>query len=180
MGPERRRLWRPEEKLAVLAEAFAPGVIVADVTRQRDVATSLIYQQRPHSALGYLTPRGVRGNLRRNGRSAAQPRPAPPIARCSAGAPAPISTRDSSPDWMNAGGHSNGDQRFECVRPRDGSAAGSTPIRTIWPCSIAEPIRCQPKKLRASKRQPHSVAVGLVSGWGGQIFWEATRCGPTK
>ena len=46
MGPERRRRWRPEEKLAVLVEAFAPGVIVADVARQRDVATSLIYQWR--------------------------------------------------------------------------------------------------------------------------------------
>jgi hypothetical protein len=51
-------------------------------------------------------PRGLRGNLHRNERSAAQPRPAAPIARCSAGAPASISTRDSSPDWMNAGGHS--------------------------------------------------------------------------
>jgi transposase len=46
MGPERRRLWRPEEKLAVLAEAFAPGAVVKDVARQRDVATSLIYQWR--------------------------------------------------------------------------------------------------------------------------------------
>ena len=46
MGPERRRRWRPEEKLAVLAESFAPGAIVRDVARQRDVATSLIYQWR--------------------------------------------------------------------------------------------------------------------------------------
>lgn len=67
MGPERRRRWRPEEKLAVLAEAFAPGVIVADVTRQRDVATSLIYQQRPHSALGYLTPAAFAGTFAATG-----------------------------------------------------------------------------------------------------------------
>jgi transposase len=46
MGPERRRRWRPEEKLAVLAEAFAPGATVTDVSRRLNVATSLIYQWR--------------------------------------------------------------------------------------------------------------------------------------
>jgi hypothetical protein len=39
--------------------------------------------RRPHSALGYLTPDGLRRQPHRNGRSARQPRPAPPIARCS-------------------------------------------------------------------------------------------------
>jgi transposase len=43
MGPERRRRWRPEEKLALVAEAFAPGAIVSDVARRRGVATSLLY-----------------------------------------------------------------------------------------------------------------------------------------
>jgi hypothetical protein len=33
---------------------------------------------RPHSSLKYLTPGGLRGHIHRNGRSAAQPRPAPP------------------------------------------------------------------------------------------------------
>jgi hypothetical protein len=51
-------------------------------------------------------PRGIRGNLHRNGRPAPQSRPAAPIARCSTGALAPISTPNSSPDWMNVGGHS--------------------------------------------------------------------------
>jgi transposase len=46
LGPERRRRWRPEEKLAVVAEAFAPGAIVSDVSRRLNVATSLIYQWR--------------------------------------------------------------------------------------------------------------------------------------
>ena len=46
MGPERRRRWRPEEKLAVVAEAFAPGATVVDVSRRLNVATSLIYQWR--------------------------------------------------------------------------------------------------------------------------------------
>ena len=43
IGSERRRRWRPEEKLAVLAEAFAPGASVTEVSRRLDVATSLIY-----------------------------------------------------------------------------------------------------------------------------------------
>jgi hypothetical protein len=48
--------------------------------------------------LGEVLDRRIRGSLHRNGRSASQPRPAAPIARCSAGAPAPNSTRDSSPN----------------------------------------------------------------------------------
>ena len=46
MGPERRRRWSPEVKLAVLSEAFAPGATVTDVARRLNVATSLIYQWR--------------------------------------------------------------------------------------------------------------------------------------
>jgi len=30
-GPERRRRWSDEERLSILAEAFAPGASVADV-----------------------------------------------------------------------------------------------------------------------------------------------------
>ena len=45
-GPERRRQWRDEERLQILAEAFAPGACVADVARRRDVSTSLIYTWR--------------------------------------------------------------------------------------------------------------------------------------
>ena len=45
-GPERRRRWSDEERLSILAEAFAPGASVADVARRRDVSTSLIYTWR--------------------------------------------------------------------------------------------------------------------------------------
>ena len=45
-GPERRRRWSEEERLDILAEAFAPGACVADVSRRRDVSTSLIYTWR--------------------------------------------------------------------------------------------------------------------------------------
>ncbi len=45
-GPERRRRWRPDEQREILLAAFVPGAVVADVARQYEVATSLIYKWR--------------------------------------------------------------------------------------------------------------------------------------
>jgi transposase len=45
-GPERRRHWTAEQKRALVAAAFAPGVVVADVARRADVSPSLIYRWR--------------------------------------------------------------------------------------------------------------------------------------
>jgi transposase len=45
-GPERRRRWSSEERLEILAEAFAPGAYVAQVARRHDVSTALIYTWR--------------------------------------------------------------------------------------------------------------------------------------
>lgn len=45
-GPERRRRWSDEERLQIVAEAFAPGVRVADVCRRHDVSSGLIYTWR--------------------------------------------------------------------------------------------------------------------------------------
>ena len=45
-GPERRRRWRDEEKLAILEEAFAPGACVSEVARRWDVSASLIVSLR--------------------------------------------------------------------------------------------------------------------------------------
>lgn len=45
-GPERRRRWSEAERVAILAEAFAPGGIVADVARRFDLSTSVIYRWR--------------------------------------------------------------------------------------------------------------------------------------
>ena len=45
-GPERRRRWSDEERLLILAEAFAPGAFVAQVARRHDVSTALIYTWR--------------------------------------------------------------------------------------------------------------------------------------
>jgi transposase len=45
-GPERRRRWSEAERVAILAEAFAPGGVVADVARRFDLSTSVIYRWR--------------------------------------------------------------------------------------------------------------------------------------
>lgn len=45
-GPERRRRWRDEERLAILEEAFAPGACVSEVARRHEVSSSLIYTWR--------------------------------------------------------------------------------------------------------------------------------------
>ena len=45
-GPERRRRWSDEERLQIVAEAFAPGARVADVCRLHDVSSGLIYTWR--------------------------------------------------------------------------------------------------------------------------------------
>lgn len=45
-GPERRRRWSDEERLQIVAEAFAPGARVADVCRRHGVSSGLIYTWR--------------------------------------------------------------------------------------------------------------------------------------
>ena len=45
-GPDRRRTWSDHERREILAEAFAPGAIVAAVARRREVSSGLIYTWR--------------------------------------------------------------------------------------------------------------------------------------
>ena len=45
-GPVRRRVWTAEQKRALVAAAFAPGAVVAEVARRADVNPSLIYRWR--------------------------------------------------------------------------------------------------------------------------------------
>ena len=45
-GPERRRSWSEAQKHAIVAAAFAPGAIVADVARRADVCAGQIYRWR--------------------------------------------------------------------------------------------------------------------------------------
>jgi len=45
-GPERRRRWSDEQKLALVSAAFGAGSSVADVARRADICTSLLYRWR--------------------------------------------------------------------------------------------------------------------------------------
>jgi len=45
-GPERRRRWSTAEREEIVVASFAPGAVVAEVARQFDVSTSLIYKWR--------------------------------------------------------------------------------------------------------------------------------------
>jgi transposase len=45
-GPERRRRWNDDIRNEILAAAFSPGAVVAEVARRFDVASSLIYKWR--------------------------------------------------------------------------------------------------------------------------------------
>ena len=55
-GPDRRRSWSEEERREILAEAFAPGAIVAAVARRREVSTGLIYTWRRNARRESGTP----------------------------------------------------------------------------------------------------------------------------
>jgi transposase len=45
-GVERRRHWSADQKRAIVAAAFAPGAVVAEVTRRADVNSGQIYRWR--------------------------------------------------------------------------------------------------------------------------------------
>ena len=42
-GPERRRKWSDETKIAIVAEALADGVVVSDVARRHDILPSQLF-----------------------------------------------------------------------------------------------------------------------------------------
>lgn len=53
-GVERRRRWRPEQKLRILSELDEPGVTVAEVARRYDVSRGLLWQWRDAQRRGEL------------------------------------------------------------------------------------------------------------------------------
>lgn len=53
-GVERRRRWRPEEKLRILAELDEPGVKFADVARRHEISRGLLWQWRDAQRRGVL------------------------------------------------------------------------------------------------------------------------------
>lgn len=53
-GVERRRRWRPEQKLRILAELEEPGSTVAEVARRHEVSRGLLWQWRDAHRRGEL------------------------------------------------------------------------------------------------------------------------------
>ena len=53
-GIERRRRWRDDEKLRIVAEADAPGVVIAHVARRHGIARSQIFEWRRKVRSGEL------------------------------------------------------------------------------------------------------------------------------
>src|SRR5580658_4863655 len=51
-GAARRRRWGLDEKRALVAAAFAPGAVVADVARRAEVQAGQIYRWRRDLAVG--------------------------------------------------------------------------------------------------------------------------------
>src|SRR4051794_32970266 len=54
-GVERRRQWRGEEELRILAELNQPGVKFSEVARRHDVSRGLLWQWRDAQRRGRLT-----------------------------------------------------------------------------------------------------------------------------
>ncbi|WP_376094039.1 transposase [Roseomonas sp. CCTCC AB2023176] len=57
-GVERRRRWRPEEKLRILAELDEPGAKFNDVARRHDLSRGLLWQWREARQRGRLVEDG--------------------------------------------------------------------------------------------------------------------------
>jgi len=55
-GVERRRRWRCEEKLRIVAEVERPGASFADVARRHEVSRGLLWNWRRQVRAGVLAP----------------------------------------------------------------------------------------------------------------------------
>src|SRR3712207_8754447 len=53
-GVERRRYWRTEDKLRIVAEAERPGARFVDVARRHEVSRGLLWQWRDQARRGVL------------------------------------------------------------------------------------------------------------------------------
>ncbi len=56
IGPERRRRWSEDQKVALVEATFAPGASVAAVARQADICTSVLYRWRRSYSGGGFSP----------------------------------------------------------------------------------------------------------------------------
>jgi len=100
-GPERRRRYRDEEKAALVAEMFRPGVCTADIARRHGLHPQQLYTWRRQARRGELVLRdedlpmfarvvAVRGGRRRrDSRGEVTHRPRDGSRRCRSHAPVP-------------------------------------------------------------------------------------------
>ncbi len=58
-GAERRRRWRLEEKLRIVAEVEQPGASFADVARRHEVSRGLLWNWRGQVRRGELAPESM-------------------------------------------------------------------------------------------------------------------------
>jgi transposase len=56
-GVERRRRWRPEEKLLIVTETEQPGACFAEIARRHDVSRGLLWNWRSQARRGVLALR---------------------------------------------------------------------------------------------------------------------------
>ena len=136
-GVERRRQWRDEEKLRILAELDEPGVKFSAVARRHDVSRSLLWQWRDAQRRGRLVaetpafvPLQVVPELPAPERTGQGQHPTPAAVRpCRARQ----SHRDRAAGRHRGSGH-RGDQR-RCPAARAGGAARMIPTPSgvrVW------------------------------------------------
>jgi transposase len=119
-GVERRRRWRPEEKLRILAELDEPGAKFADVARRHEISRGLLWQWRDALRRGALVAEAA---------AFVPVRVVPELP-----APAPQGTAAASPPPTDPGAEP--DERIESVLP-DGTALrvsetiGATALRRV-------------------------------------------------
>src|SRR3954469_20418715 len=141
-GVERRRQWRDEEKLRILAELNQPGGKFSEVARRHDVSRGLLWQWRDAQRRGRLvaeTPAFVPLQV-----VPELPAPEPP----SGSGPAPCASPPDPDD--------EADDRIEIVLP-DGTA-----VRVTEETSAAA-LRRVLAALRACFRHPLAYACGSQS-----------------
>jgi transposase len=124
-GVERRRRWRPEEKLRILTELDEPGVKFVDVARRHEISRGLLWQWRDAQRRGALV--------------AEEPAFVPVRVVPELPAPAPQGEPAASPPSADPGAEP--DDRIEIVLP-DGTA-----VRVAEGISVAA-LRCVLSALR--------------------------------
>lgn len=58
-GVQRRRRWSPEQKAAIVAETYEPGISVSEVARRRGIAPNQLFTWRRLAAAGALEAVGT-------------------------------------------------------------------------------------------------------------------------